>query len=146
MRAPCVSGKQDGNPVETVAQAIVELNRLRTQRSDDTSPKLGRTPTFADYTDAYLAGIKAGQGTKKPGTIRKEESTLALWKNHLGGIRLDKIRPAHVAGSMKKRLAAEKSRRTVKLDIIALRNVLKQARDVDEHITELPIPPASIGI
>jgi hypothetical protein len=34
---------------------------------------------------------------------------------------------------MKKRLAAEKSRRTVKLDIIALRNVLKQARDVDEH-------------
>ena len=42
---------------------------------------------------------------------------------------------------MKKRLAAEKSRRRVKLDIIALRNVLKQARDVDEHITELPIPP-----
>jgi len=138
-RVPLVNS--EGNPVETVAQAIAELNRLRTQRSDDTLPKLGRTPTFADYADAYLAGIKTGQGTKKPGTIAKEESTLALWKNHLGGIRLDKLRPAHVAGFMKKRLAADISKRTVKLDIIALRNVLKQARDVEEHITELPIPP-----
>jgi hypothetical protein len=42
---------------------------------------------------------------------------------------------------MKKRLAANMSRRTVKLDIIALRNVLRQARDVDQHITELPVPP-----
>ena len=131
----------EGSPVETVAQAIAELNRLRMQRSDDTLPKLGRTPTFADYADAYLAGIKTGQRTKKAGTIAKEESTLALWKSHLGGIRIDKIRPAHVATFMKKRLAAEKSRPTVKLDIIALRNVLKQARDVEEHITELPIPP-----
>jgi integrase len=138
-RVPLVNS--DGHPVETVPQAVAELNRLRTQRSDDALPKLGRTPTFADYADAYLAGIKAGQGTKKPGTIAKEESTLARWKKHLGGIRLDKIRPAHVAGFMKQRLADEMSKRTVKLDLVALRNVLKQARDVDEHITELPIPP-----
>jgi hypothetical protein len=59
-RVPLVNS--DGNPVETVAQAIAELNRLRTQRSDDTLPKLGRTPTFADYADAYLTGIKTGQG------------------------------------------------------------------------------------
>jgi hypothetical protein len=57
-------------------------------------PKLGRTPTFAEYVDTYLTTIKAGQGTKKPATIEREESTLALWKNHMGGIRLDKIRPA----------------------------------------------------
>lgn len=138
-RVPLVNS--EGNPVETVAQAIAELNRLRTQRSDDALPQLGRTPTFSDYADAYIATIKTGVGTKKPNTIAKEESTLALWKNHLGGIRLDKIRPAHVAGFMKKRLANDMSRRTVKLDIIALRNVLKQARDVDQHITELPVPP-----
>ena len=47
----------DGDPVETVAQAIAELNRLRTQRSDDALPKLGRTPTFAEYADAYVTGI-----------------------------------------------------------------------------------------
>ena len=38
----------DGNPVATAAQAIAELNRLRKQRRNDTLPKLGRTPTFAE--------------------------------------------------------------------------------------------------
>jgi hypothetical protein len=42
---------------------------------------------------------------------------------------------------MDKRLAAGISKRTAKLDIIILRNVLKQARDVGEIIKELPIPP-----
>ena len=131
----------EGNRVATVAKAIEELNRLRTHRSEDNLPKLGRTPTFAVYVDEYLAHVKAGQGTKKPGTIAKEESTLKLWKDHLVGIRLDKIRPAHVSSFMKKRLASGMCKRTVKLDIIALRNVLKHARDVDEHIQELPVPP-----
>lgn len=44
-RVPLVTS--EGNPFVTVAQAIAELNRLRTQRSDDMRPKLGRTPTFA---------------------------------------------------------------------------------------------------
>lgn len=130
-----------GEPLATFAQARDKLNSLRTHRADDTLPKLGRTPTFAEYVDTYLTTIKAGQGTKKPATIEKEESTLALWKNHMGGIRLDKIRPAHVASFMQKRLTAGMNKRTVKLDVIALRNVLKHARDVEEHITELPIPP-----
>lgn len=130
-----------GEPLATFAQARDKLNSLRTHRADDTLPKLGRTPTFTEYSDTYLTTIKAGQGTKKPATIEKEESTLALWKNHMGGIRLDKIRPAHVASFMQKRLTAGLNKRTVKLDIIALRNVLKQARDVDEYITELPVPP-----
>src|ERR1017187_3787111 len=137
-RVPLVN--TEGNPVESVAQAITEINRLRTHRSEDTLPKLGRTPAFADYADAYLAQVKAGN-EKKASTIEKEESIIALWKNHLGGIRLDKIRPAHVASMMNKRLAAGMSKRTAKLDIIALRNVLKQARDVDEFIQELPVPP-----
>jgi integrase len=138
-RVPLVNS--DGDPVASVAQAIAELNRLRTQRSDDTMPKLGRTPTFAAYADEYLATIETGQGRKQPGTIAKEKGTLKLWKKHLGGIRLNKIRPAHVAGLMKKRVAAGMSRRTVLLDVITLRNVLKQARDTDEYIAELPVPP-----
>jgi hypothetical protein len=51
-RVPLVN--PDANPVETVAQAITEINRLRTHRSEDNLPKLGRTPTFADYAGAYL--------------------------------------------------------------------------------------------
>ena len=78
---------------------------------------------------------------KKESTLKKEEKIVNLWKSHLGGIRLDKIRPFQVAALMRKRLDAGMSRRTVKLDIIVLRNILKQARDVDEIITDLPIPP-----
>jgi integrase len=137
-RLPLVN--TEGNPVESVAQAITEINRLRTHRSEDTLPKLGRTPAFADYADAYLSQVKAGN-EKKASTIKKEETALAMWKKHLGGIRLDKIRPAHVAAMMNKRLASGMSKRTAKLDVIALRNVLKQARDVDELIQDLPVPP-----
>ena len=103
-------------------------------------PCLGLTPTFADYADAYLVTVKAAK-EKKASTIAKEETIIALWKNHLGGIRLDKIRPVHVASFMNKRLADGMSKRTAKLDIIILRNVLKQARDVEELIQELPVPP-----
>jgi integrase len=137
-RVPLMNPEDE--PAESVAQAIAAINGLRTHRSEDTLPKLGRTPTFSTYADAYFAKIKAGH-EKKDSTIEKEESTIALWKDHLGGIRLDKIRPAHVAGMMNKRLASGVGKRTAKLDIIALRNVLKHARDVDEHIQELPVPP-----
>jgi integrase len=125
---------------ETVPQAQEALKALHVDRERDTLPVISRTPKFADYADSYLAFIKSGQGTKKPGTISKEESTLNLWKAHLGGTRLDKIKPAHVSAFMQKRLNAKMSKRTVKLDIIALRNVLKRARDIDAHIRALPIP------
>jgi len=137
-RVPLVNS--EGNAVESVAQAVAELNRLRTHRADDTLPVLGRTPTFADYADSYLAQLKAGK-EKKASTINKEESVLAMWKKHLGGIRLDKIRPVHVASFMNKRLATGLNKRTAKIDIIILRNILKQARDVDEIIVDLPVPP-----
>ena len=130
----------EGNAVETVPQAIAELARLRTQRADDSLPVLGRTPIFSDYADNYLAQIKAGQ-KKKTGTIAKEEAILKKWKTHLGGIRLDKLRPTMVASFLNRRLAAGVDKRTAHLDIIILRNVLKQARDVDQLVHDLPIPP-----
>lgn len=135
----------DGEPVQSVAQAVAALERLRTQRADDALPQLGQTPTFASYADSYLDYVKSGAGTKKAGTIAKEESTLELWKSHLGNLRLDKIKPVHVAALVQKRLKAGMSRRTAKLDIIALSNVLKRARDIDQHIKTLPIPSGLNG-
>ena len=129
-----------GEPVTTVAQATAEINRLRTQRADDALPQLGRTPTFAIYANEYLAYIKSGSGTKKAGTIAKEEGILSLWQEHMGALRLDKIKPVHVSAFIRKRLQSGISKRTVKLDIIALRNVLKRALEIDRHIKALPIP------
>jgi hypothetical protein len=91
----------DGNPVETVPQAVAAFERLRTQRADDALPQLGQTPKFSDYVTTYLEAI-----TKKDGTVEKEESTLDLWKEHIGHLRLDKIKPVHVASFVQKRLFA----------------------------------------
>jgi integrase len=106
-------------------------------RTDDKLPVLIRTPKFADFADKYLTGIQIGEGTKKAGTIEKEKSHLKLWKAHLGGVRMDKIKKIHVLDFREKRLEAGVSARTVNLDVIALRNVLKRAID-DEWIQLLP--------
>jgi integrase len=128
---------KDGLPVPTAAQAIGELKRLQTQRSDHDMPSVGRTPKFGEYAARYLDFISSGQGTKKAGTVEKERSVLAKWTEHLGGLRLDQIKRLHVNRFIEKRMKAGMSPRTANLDIIALRNVLKRAVD-DGIIQRLP--------
>lgn len=142
-RVPLID--KEGEAVASVAQAVAEINRFKTQRADNELPVIGRTPLFSHYADEYLDVIKTGTGLKKPGTIAKEESHLRFWKEHLGCLRLDKIKPAHVASFLKKRLQSGLSKRTVKLDVIILRNVLKHARDIEQHLKVLPIPPGLNG-
>jgi integrase len=118
---------KDRNPVTTVAQAIAELNRLRTQRADNTLPVLGRTPKFGDYAARYLDAISAGVGEKKRATIDKERRILARWADAIGGLRLDQIKRLHVNRHVEARLKSGAKPRTVNLDVIALRVVLKRA-------------------
>lgn len=134
-RVPLVD--KEGNAVQTVPQAVAELKRLQTHRADNVLPELRRTPKFGEYADRYLAFIKSGVGTKKPGTIEKEESHLKLWKEHIAGIRLDKIKRVHVNAFIETRLKSGVSGRTVNLDVIALRCVMKRAID-DGWIQLLP--------
>jgi hypothetical protein len=56
----------EGEPVQTVAQAIEEMHRLKVKRAEDDLPKLGRTPGFSAYTDDDLNFIKSGSGMKNP--------------------------------------------------------------------------------
>lgn len=83
---------KEGKPVQTVAQVVAELNRLQTQRSDNTLPTLARTPKFNDYSERYLEFIGSGHGTKKPGTVAKEKALLKRGNNYIGGLRLDQIK------------------------------------------------------
>lgn len=131
---------KDGAAVQSVAEAKSALEKLRTQRADNSLPVLSRTPKFSDYADGYLAFVHSG-ALKKQGTIYEEKTKIKMWKAHLGSLRLHQIKPAHVSAFIAQRLAKKRSKRTVKLDVIALRNVLKHARDVDQHIQHLPIPP-----
>jgi integrase len=128
---------KDGKPVGTSAQAVAELKRLQTKRADNNMPSVGLTPKFGDYAARYLDFISSGQGTKKPGTVQKERSTLAQWTEHLGGLRLDQLERVHVNRFIERRMKAGLSPRTVNLDVIALRNVLKRAVD-DGIIQRLP--------
>src|ERR1035441_5183325 len=93
-----------GIPVQTVAQAVEEMNRLKVRRSENDLPVLTRTPKFNDYVKAYLEFIKSGDGTKKPRTIQKEEYALNGWLKHMGGVHLDKIRMVHINAYIAKRL------------------------------------------
>jgi len=134
-RVPLVT--REGKPVQTVAQAVAELNRLQTQRSDNTLPTLARTPKFNEYSARYLDFIGSGQGTKNLGTVAKEKALLKRWNNYIGGLRLDQIKRVHVNRFIEARLKEDVSPRTVNLDVIALRVMLKGALE-DGLIQRLP--------
>jgi hypothetical protein len=93
-RVPFVT--KDGIPVQTVAQAMAELKRLQTQRSDNTLPTLARTPKFNEYSARYLDFIGSGQGTKSQAQWRKKKALLKRWGNYIGGLRPDQIKRVHV--------------------------------------------------
>ncbi len=122
---------------ETVAQAQEQLKTLHVDWARNELPVLKRTPKFADYADSYLAYYETVKDAKRPATIEKECGALNLWKEHIGGLRLDKIWRVHINSFMEKRQADGISGRTVNLDIIALRNVLKKAID-DQWLKVLP--------
>ncbi len=128
---------KDGNRVQTAAQAVAELKRLQTQRADNQLPILGRTPKFNDYVARYIAFVSSGQGTKKRGTIEKEKAILARWADCLGQLRIDQIKRVHVNRFIEARLKEGVSPRTVNLDVIALRVMLKGALE-DGLIQRLP--------
>jgi integrase len=128
---------KDSHPVQTAAQAVAELKRLQTQRADNQLPVLERTPKFADYVVRYLAFVSSGQGTKKAGTIQKEKAILARWADYIGQLRIDQIKRVHVNRFIESRLKQQVSPRTINLDIIALRVMLKGALE-DGLIQRLP--------
>jgi integrase len=134
-RVPLID--KDGNAVQTAAQAVAELKRLQTQRSDNALPTLTRTPKFSDYVAHYLDFIGSGQGAKKPGTVEKEKTILNRWIEFLGSLRLDQIKPVHVNRFIESRMKENLSPRTINLDVIGLRVVLKRAIS-DGYIQRLP--------
>lgn len=121
----------------TVAQAVEQLKTLHVDRVRNTLPALKLTPKFADYADKYFELLEAEPDRKRVTTVSKEKGTAELWKAHMGGVRLDKIRKVHINSMIQKRQAEGIKGRTVNLDIITLRNILKRAID-DGWINALP--------
>jgi len=122
---------------ETVAQAREKLKSLHVDWTRNELPTLKRTPKFANYAAQYLAYFDTVKDAKRPATIQKERGAIRLWTEHMGGLRLDKIRRVHINRFIEKRQAEGVSGRTVNLDIIVLRNVLKKAIE-DQWLKVLP--------
>lgn len=114
---------------QTVPQAQKALAELLGQRDKNRLPVLQRTPKLADYVQTYFAHFDKLTDAKRPATLTKERGALSLWVAHMGETRLDRITKAQINAFRANRQAAGISGRTVNLDVIALRNVLKMAVD-----------------
>lgn len=56
-RIPLVD--KDGNVVQSRAEAVAEMERLRVKRTDGNLPVLRRTPVFSEYAKSYIKASKA---------------------------------------------------------------------------------------
>jgi integrase len=127
---------EDGQPVAGLTAARAALDRLRAAKHQGKLPEAGRRPTFTAAVADYLAAAVTQH--KRPRTLSLERLKLDLWLAHLGDLRIDRIGTPHLAAYREKRLAgcdlngrryAPCSLRTVALDFVILRNVLKAAVD-----------------
>lgn len=121
----------------TLDEAKAELERTRTKRNDGKLPQTGFRPKFEDFAQEYLSGPSLA--LKKPSTQAIERQAIHRWIAHLGAVRLDKITAPMIHSYREKRLALNRMARTVNLDVIALRNVLKLAieRGFIERLPEI---------
>ena len=135
---------EDKGPIRSLAQAKDALVSLLESRKRNTLPARGRKPRFDVFAAQYLEMASTRQ--KRRRTLEKEAAALAMWRSHLGGVRLDQITTPLIRDFIEKRLNGchlcgkhydPAAPRTVALDLIALRNVLNVAADLD-HLRELP--------
>jgi len=122
----------------TVAEARIALQDLQKDRRDHNLPVLKRSPRLAEYWEKYFSFYASVKDAKRDSTLHREKSARRNWLKHLGEIRLNEITRAHLNGYIAQRQAEGKKPRTVNLDMIALRNVLKRAVD-DGLLKALPM-------
>jgi integrase len=141
-RFPLVDG--DNQPIRSLAEAKEALEIKRHERREKKLPTTGRKPLFADYCELYFQKGKVQR--KRPGTVENERQAIARWRDFLGHVRIDRIATPAISAYVDKRLKGgvfcgrkldAVSERTVNIDLMVLRNVLKAAID-DGHLRELP--------
>lgn len=125
----------EGAPVASLSEAKEAADVLRNDRREKNLPTSGHKPKFADYIEAYF--LKPVTARKKPDTLKLERWALKRWQEHLGDVRIDRIDAAAIVSLRDKRLRGGSHPRTVNLDLIALRNVLKAAVE-DDYLREIP--------
>ena len=126
-------------PVETVAEAVKARNRLLADRDAGRAPGPSITPLFSDYYIHYVSWLESTKA-KSPLTIEKERSALKGWAKFFGTLRLKQITRKLVNDYVLQRTAGDDGvcNRSANLDVVALGNLLKFAKDEGWLKSELP--------
>src|SRR6266567_642090 len=137
-----VSGERSARKIPlkstTLEAARAEMADIKKQKRMEGLPDTGLRPLFADYARNYLKFQRTARDSgKKARTIDREGHSLVHWIAAIGNVRLDKITKPMITSVVKSRLGAGIKPRTVNIDVIVLRNVLKEAKD-DGLIVHLP--------
>ena len=137
-----VSGENSARRIplkaSTLEAAREEMADLKKQKRAEGLPDTGLRPLFSDYARKYVKFHRtAADSGKKPRTIDRETHSLVHWIKAIGNVRLDKITRPMISSVIKSRLEAGIKPRTVNIDVIVLRNVLKEAKE-DGLIVHLP--------
>ena len=136
-----VEGERSARRIPLMAtgleEAKAEMAEWKKKKRIGGLPKTGLRPLFSEYADKYLAFHRASNTGKKARTIDREDHSLGHWKAAIGHVRLDKITKPMITAVVKARLEKGRKPRTVNIDVIVLRSVLKEAKE-DGLITNLP--------
>jgi integrase len=117
----------EGKPVSTVADAVRVMRKLKVKREDNElklSPK--RTPAFGEYAKQYLDYCEALKNKTK-NTIHRECTSINALSSVIGELRMKEITKAVVMRYMATRKRQGMSGRSINLEIVTLRNVLRHA-------------------
>jgi integrase len=119
---------QDGQPVQTVAEAAEVLRQMKILRSHGTLPLVNCAPTLSQLSHHYLAWLKRSEA-KSWLTYAKESAALAKWVKKLGALRINQLKRIHIHEFIAWRKEVHGiSNRTANLDVLALKNCLKHAQ------------------
>jgi integrase len=119
---------EHNHPVSTVAQAVTARAALLAGFQKGIVPGPRITPLFLDYVIHYTSYIDETEA-KSVLTVIKEKSSLKGWAEFLGATRLSQITRKQINDYALERKKEGLSNRTINLDIIALKNLLKFAKE-----------------
>jgi len=137
-----VEGEKSARKIPLQAQnlqaASKEIREKQSAKDKGELPTAGLKPKFAGYCKSYLEFFETVQNSgKRPRTVERERTSLVRWVAALGHVRVDKITKPMITAFIEARLKDGLSPRSVNVDVIALRNVLKKAMN-DGFLHALP--------